>query len=211
MADLQTNFTNSVNQMQQDFAKAVADMNLSAEARKSGEATLQGFISAANSMLPQVQAAYARVANAAKNALSVSVGGGEIRGYAVGTRSAEEGFAMVGENGPELVYFNGGEQVLTASETAALKSSLSPAESQLMASVPHAMGYMMSAQSSPLNAESSGGETILVNFAPQYSFGNVTDTAKLESILYSHDEEMRDFILQVLEEAGVDAARRSYV
>ena len=80
-----------------------------------------------------------------------------------------------------------------------------------MASVPHAMGYMMSAQSSPLNAESSGGETILVNFAPQYSLGNVTDTAKLESILYSHDEEMRDFILQVLEEAGVDAARRSYV
>lgn len=211
MADLQTNFTNSVNQMQQDFAKAVADMNLSAEARKSGEATLQGFISAANSMLPQVQAAYARVANAAKDALSVSVGGGEIRGYAVGTRSAEEGFAMVGENGPELVYFNGGEQVLTASETAALKSSLSPAESQLMASVPHAMGYMMSAQSSPLNAESSGGETIFVSFAPQYSFGNVTDTAKLESILYSHDEEMRDFILQVLEEAGVDAARRSYL
>lgn len=210
MADLQTNFTNSVNQMQQDFAKAVADMNLSEEAKQSGTATLQGFISAANSMLPQVQAAYARVANAAKNALSINVSGGGTNAYAVGTQSAEPGFALVGEKGPELVYFNGGEQVLTAAETAALRSSLTPEESQLMTFAPQAMGYMMAAQSNSVNAESSSGGTILVSFAPQYSFGDVTDSAQLESILYSHDEEMRDFILQVLEEAGVDTARRAY-
>lgn len=210
MADLQTNFTNSVNQMQQDFAKAVADMNLSEEAKQSGTATLQGFISAANSMLPQVQAAYARVANAAKNALSINVSGGGTNAYAVGTQSAEPGFALVGEKGPELVYFNGGEQVLTAAETAALRSTLTPEESQLMTFAPQAMGYMMAAQSNSVNAESSGGGTILVSFAPQYSFGDVTDSAQLESILYAHDEEMRDFILQVLEEAGVDTARRAY-
>ena len=79
-----------------------------------------------------------------------------------------------------------------------------------MTLAPQAMGYMLPAQSTPVNAESSGGGTILVSFAPQYSFGNVTDTAQLESILYSHDEEMRDFILQVLEEAGIDAVRRAY-
>lgn len=210
MADLQTDFTNKVNQMQQDLAKAVADMNLSAEAKKSGEATLQGFISAANGMLPYVQAAYSRVANAAKNALSINVSGNGTNAYAGGTQSAEPGFAIVGEQGPELVYFNGGEQVFTASETAALRNNLSPEDSQFMAFAPQAMGYMMTAQSNSVNAESSGGGTILVSFAPQYSFGNVTDTAQLESILYSHDEEMRDFILQVLEEAGIDAVRRAY-
>ena len=71
-------------------------------------------------MLPQVTAAYNRVAAAARAALSASGTGtaGSIPGYAVGTQSAAPGFALVGENGPELVYFNGGEQVMTAEETA---------------------------------------------------------------------------------------------
>lgn len=55
----------------------------------------------------------------------MSGGSASIPGYAVGTKSAEEGFALVGENGPELVYFNGGEQVMTAEETAALRENLS--------------------------------------------------------------------------------------
>lgn len=207
MADLEKGLSESTDRIEKDFKTAIENMNLSEEAKKSATSTLQGFISAADSMLPQVRTAYARVANAAKNALSIS---GNITGYAVGTQSAEPGFALVGEKGPELVYFNGGEQVLTAAETAALRSSLSPEDSQLMTFAPQAMGYMMAAQSNSVNAESSGGGTILVSFAPQYNFGDVTDSAQLESILYSHDEEMRDFILQVLEEAGVDTARRAY-
>lgn len=42
------------------------------------------------------------------------------RGYAVGTYDALSGLALVGERGPELVNFNGGEQVLTAETTKAL-------------------------------------------------------------------------------------------
>lgn len=43
-------------------------------------------------------------------------------GYASGTYNAEAGLAIVGERGPELVNFNGGEQVLTAATTNALLS-----------------------------------------------------------------------------------------
>ena len=32
------------------------------------------------------------------------------RGYATGTESAEPGWAMVGENGPELMFFNRSEE-----------------------------------------------------------------------------------------------------
>ena len=39
------------------------------------------------------------------------------RGYATGTLSAEPGVALVGEEGPELVMFRGGETVYTADET----------------------------------------------------------------------------------------------
>lgn len=40
--------------------------------------------------------------------------------YASGTNYAKAGVALVGEHGPELVRFDGGEEVKTASETAAL-------------------------------------------------------------------------------------------
>ena len=47
-------------------------------------------------------------------------------------------------------------------------------------------------------------------FEPQYNLGSATNAAELEAVLRSYDEDMREFILQVLEEAGVDAARRAY-
>ena len=37
--------------------------------------------------------------------------------YASGTKSAKRGYALVGEEGPEIVFMNGGETVLTADET----------------------------------------------------------------------------------------------
>ena len=106
-------------------------MDLSNEALESGQATIQGFINAAEDMLPDVQRAYNRLGVAAASALS-SVGGGSVSldllgsptpHYASGTNSAEPGFALVGEEGPELVYFNGGEKVINASETASMRTS----------------------------------------------------------------------------------------
>ena len=44
--------------------------------------------------------------------------GGPNVGYASGTPSARRGLAMVGEEGPELVQFGGGERVFTATDTA---------------------------------------------------------------------------------------------
>lgn len=48
---------------------------------------------------------------------------GSVRtGYATGTASARRGWSLVGENGPELMYFGGGERVLTASQSLAQRS-----------------------------------------------------------------------------------------
>ena len=55
------------------------------------------------------------------------------RGYATGTESAEPGWAMVGENGPELMFFNGGEKVLNAAQTSALQAKSEPAVSAKLA------------------------------------------------------------------------------
>jgi SLT domain-containing protein len=39
------------------------------------------------------------------------MGGGAYRGYAIGTGYAQSGWAMVGENGPELAYLPNGSQI----------------------------------------------------------------------------------------------------
>lgn len=44
------------------------------------------------------------------------------KGYASGTASAAPGYAWVGEDGPELVKFSGGEQVLTATQSMARRA-----------------------------------------------------------------------------------------
>lgn len=49
-----------------------------------------------------------------------------LMGYASGTENARAGLAIVGEYGPELVNFSGGEEVLTARKTAEIMSSGSP-------------------------------------------------------------------------------------
>ena len=121
MADLETGMSNAMDEIAQNVADSVADMNLRDEAKESAQATIQGFVDGAEGMLPRVQTVFSKIAAAASNALAGASGnsGSNIPGYAVGTESAAPGFAIVGENGPELVYFNGGETVLTAPETRA--------------------------------------------------------------------------------------------
>ena len=126
MADLETGMSNAMDEIAQNVADSVADMDLSDEAMKSAQSTVQGFIDGAEGMMPRVKEAYEKVANAASDALAgankrynIDQKNGNIPSYAVGTESAAPGFAIVGENGPELVYFNGGETVLTAPETRA--------------------------------------------------------------------------------------------
>ena len=121
MADLETGMSNAMDEIAQNVADSVADMNLSDEAKESAQATIQGFVDGAEGMLPRVQSVFFKIASAASTALAGAGGSysSNIPGYAVGTESAAPGFAIVGENGPELVYFNGGETVLTAPETRA--------------------------------------------------------------------------------------------
>ena len=267
VADLKTGFTADMDELQTELAEDIENMDLGEEAAESGRATIQGYLSGAEGMLPRVAAAYARIADAAQRALTARTGGPSLPGYASGTRSAKPGFAVVGENGPEVVYFHGGEQVMTAAETAALRERASleavgfapalmaylgayradsagpapvpmsglkdlpagPAPAQAQAayleayqadnagSAPaltaYANAYRADSASPALSAErgwDGGGGSVVIHFAPRYDLSGAANAAELEAVLAAHDEEMREMILEVLQEAGVDAARRAY-
>lgn len=210
VADLKTDFTATMDELQTALAEDIEAMDLGDEAKASAQATIQGFIDGAVGMLPQVTAAYNRVAAAARAALSASGTGtaGSIPGYAVGTQSAAPGFALVGENGPELVYFNGGEQVMTAEETAAMRESM---EIQAITFAPqllealHAIHGDGALSAEPVAGSGAGSVELQIVF-------QINGSASPETVeaLREYGDEFAERVLEVMEEAGIDTARRAY-
>lgn len=210
VADLKTDFTATMDELQAALAEDIEAMDLSDEAKESAQATIQGFVDGAVGMLPQVTAAYNRIAAAAKAALSTAGTGtaGSIPGYAVGTQSAAPGFALVGENGPELVYFNGGEQVMTAEETAAMRDSM---EIQAITFAPQLLEALHAIQGDgALSAEPGAGPGVgVVELQVVFQIqGNATP--ETVEALREYGDEFTERVLEVMEEAGIDTARRAY-
>lgn len=210
VADLKTDFTATMDELQTALAEDIEAMDLGDEAKASAQGTIQGFIDGAVGMLPQVTAAYNRVAAAARAALSASGTGtaGSIPGYAVGTQSAAPGFALVGENGPELVYFNGGEQVMTAEETAAMRESM---EIQAITFAPQLLEALHAIHGDgALSAEpgaGSGAGSVELQIVFQINGSASPETVEA---LREYGDEFAERVLEVMEEAGIDTARRAY-
>ena len=146
-------------------------------------------------MLPAVRSAYADLARAASNALgtpsysnSAYAANSRVPMYASGTDNAAPGLALVGEEGPELVYFNGGEKVLNASRTASLQSNAIPAASAML-------------------APQSGGSMPPVSVTFQL---NGSATPGVVEDLRSFADEIVERVVDTLEDSDVDAKRRAY-
>lgn len=117
VADLETEFSEELENMQTEMDDMVEGMDMSAEAKANAKATMDAYVSEIQSGVERAQSAIDSL-NFATNTLS----GGGYHEYAAGTIDAEPGLALVGEEGPELVNFRGGEVVYTAPETADILS-----------------------------------------------------------------------------------------
>lgn len=123
-----TDLNNKLQECVEEATNKVSnDFNLSAEARASGVNTINAYaqaiqnqkssaISAAQSVVDSVRAVFDK-SNITYTVPEETTSSPVKRGYASGTLSAEPGVALVGEEGPELVMFRGGETVYTADET----------------------------------------------------------------------------------------------
>ena len=193
LALLAEDYQRQMDELQERAVEDIKKMDLGDEAAASGRATIQGYIDAANDMLPEVQAAYKALARAASDAMGTPsyinsawyVSGN--RGYATGTESAEPGWAMVGENGPELMFFNGGEKVLNATQTAALQAKAEPALSAMVAT--------------------PGGGSSSVQVVFQIG-GNATP--EVVHALQDYGDDFAERVMEVVENAAADAARGAY-
>lgn len=140
LADYKVDIDDTMDGIVDDMEKAVEDMKLSDQAEEAAKATIQAYADAILAGKGSVTAAADIVAAAAAQTLAGASASdkayeGSVRGfhdienaYASGTDYAENGIALVGEEGPELVAMRGGERVVDADNTRALLSGGSGAQ-----------------------------------------------------------------------------------
>lgn len=147
LASTKVDFEEQMKDITEQVAEAIDNMNMEDDAAKAAMDTIKAYadtiaegkgmaVDAANQVSYAVTSALASVPVSPTAEIPVksvnSTAGMQpksgrgvlqrenINAYAVGTDFAEKGPAVVGENGPELVYFGGGEKVYTAQETRAI-------------------------------------------------------------------------------------------
>lgn len=116
-AEMQTDFEDSMEAMQEKMAETVDAMNLSDEAKENAKSTMDAYVKEIEYGVMRAQSAIDGLSFA-----NTTLGFGGYHAYAEGTLDAAPGLALVGEDGPELVNFGGGEVVYTAPETADILS-----------------------------------------------------------------------------------------
>jgi len=193
LALLAEDYQRQMDELQTQVVEDIKAMDLGDEAAASGRATIQGYIDAANDMLPSVRSAYADLARAMVGSMGPHPASNSAwyanstRGYASGTDNAQPGWAMVGENGPELMFFNGGEKVLNAAQTSALQAKSEPAVSAKLAT--------------------TGGSAPPVQVTFQID-GNATQETVQD--LRAFADEIVGRVMDTIEDAQADAARGAF-
>ncbi|MGN0787128.1 MAG: phage tail tape measure protein [Christensenellales bacterium] len=140
LTELEMGFKMQVDSMQTTLAEAVDSLDLSEASGYAAKKTMQSYIDEMNAGTMSAVETASKISELIKAALEGDLipfllhqgsdGGGVDRHggignsfvaqYAGGTESAASGWAIVGENGPELMRMHGGETVISAEKTEAL-------------------------------------------------------------------------------------------
>lgn len=211
VAEMETNFTTKMNELQQQLVTTVGDMNLHADAAASGKATIQGLITGAEGMKPQVTAAYAAIAQAAIDAINAKlkiqspskvmeeVSNYNAMGLIVGAEKNTEAYASSMRDMAQAG--------LDAYGSVDLVNALGP-----MAYEQDGRIFLRTEQpAQALTAESSGGGSIIqLELSPVYNINGNASPEAVRDTLAQHNDGLRELVLDIVAEAGIDQRRRSY-
>lgn len=214
LGDIETLYSQKLDDIQQRMENAIDDMDLKAEAAKSAKSTLSGYITelraSGNLAVEEAESIANRITvalNSASGSVPVRVMEGTanmLKGYASGTLSAEPGVALVGEKGPELIQFRGGETVYTADETERMINDYSskplyipPADTAVPASVRNASD----------NQESVRRFSIDINGTGAVSVKNKTDKEEVVAIMMEY---LKPVLMNIVSQEAFEEGDDSY-
>ncbi len=261
LAELATGYEQQMKDLKATLEEEVDGLNLEDEAAEAAKATIDAYTEAIrNSTDDAVKAAErlsALVATALKNpdtliksetsktstgqgSESLSPGLGSWRNtlmrsmqaYANGTDGAESGLALVGEEGPEIVAFRGGEKVFTAKETRVLMKEMTD-ETKLinayaegtgdglvivsmlpqlleMMNVLNAVGSAEKAAQEPIVSEAQKSVEIRIEVSPSFSIEGNADEEDIREKVRGWSDEIVEMVMDALEEKGIDTKRGVY-
>lgn len=208
LAQLETDFAAAMNAIQAELESAIGEMSLSEEAAQSGKSTIEGFIKGSEEMLPAVQTAYERIAQAAIAAIDTQL---EIH-------SPSRVFAERGEH--TMSGFVGGvvsmePEVVEAMREAAVvgAKAFEEGEARSAALIPQfAQSIKAMWGTSAVMAQPGGSApNIHLEIAPHYEITGVANEADVRGALSDHNSSLRSLVLDILEERMIDQARGAYV
>ncbi len=128
--------------------------------------------------------------------------------YASGTESAARGWALVGEQGPELLFMQGGERVLSNRETEHIfqQEGLFRQERQSVQTAP---------QPEPARIiptfENGGKDNVQISVAPVYNLSGIAAPDEVREVLQQHDDNLRELIREALADWQADRRRLAFI
>ena len=194
VTDLETEFSETLEKMQTEMEGMVERMDLSAEAKVNAKATMDAYVIEIQDGVARAQSAIDSL-NFSKNTLS----GGGYHEYATGTLDAAPGLALVGEEGPELVNFGGGEVVYTASET-----------SNILARGNDNKDFYISPPEETEGNGDSGEKTVVLRIEGAGEMKVSGGGASKEDIVNVLVENMRDVLMDILRQEIMEEGEMSY-
>jgi TP901 family phage tail tape measure protein len=194
VADLETEFSEKLANMQTEMGDMVDGMDLSAEAKANAKATMDAYVGEIQAGVAKAQTAIDSL-NFANNNLS----SGGYHEYAAGTLDAEPGLALVGEEGPELVNFGGGEVVYTAAET-----------SNILARSNDNKDFYVSPPEEAEGGDDSGDKTITLRIEGAGEMKVSGSGTSKEDIVNVLVENMRGVLMDILRQEIMEEGEMSY-
>ena len=205
IAEISTDFNKNFQDIKASAKENISGMNLSGEARSAAQATIQGYIDGASAMLPKVTSAFGALAAAARAALGSGGGsGGGGGGKYTGADKMPAGYSLVGESGPELVLFHGGEEILDANETAAVQAA---GGMDQVTMAPELLALQNQQTPEPMNAVPADRGSLSVSVQINVAGNATTETVEQ---LRAYGDDFKEAVLEVLEENDIDVQRRAY-
>ena len=202
IAEMKTNFTAEMDALQSELAADIEAMDMGDEAAASGRNTIQGFINGGTSMLPAVQAAYSRIAQAAMNAIDNALD--------INSPSKEMEWRAEMTWAGYINQTKAMEKDVEQAMAAAAESGVDAASVQVVTFAPELMAAL-SAYSTPEAAEAryagSGGAPISVSLSITVE-GNATE--QTVEALSEYGDEFVDRVRVALAEIEYDNTRRGY-
>lgn len=212
VADWKTDFYNQLNEIENKMKDCVEEMKLDEEAKSSAKFTIEAYAASLRNNMGTAVAAASDVAAAVNNALNFAGRAAHIvsstnssGGYASGTEYASPGVHLVGENGPELLLFRGGEEVIPNDKTEEILSRSNGLED----SIPESITDLPTVTYSDSSNDKSEEKTINLNINGQgnLKIGSSMSKDEMVEVLYEY---AKPVLMSIIEDEIIEEGEDSY-